>query len=944
MLRMAWRALLYGRGRAAALAAGMLVAAVSFALLTAAVDVNSARITGTVAANWRGPYDLVVLPPGPSQAEPSQPGTGQNLVQVNYLSAAGGGITGAQYRRIANLPGVGVAAPLAVVGYLLETVTLPVPLTSAAVGTSGARVLTVSSRVAADQGLSQYPAQPSGYVYVTPDPLSALQLNQATSTVAATERLPDGKTVPVCGDDLNQNSAPATPFAGVIDTGLDICYSRATGIARLAGISASGPSGPSPVTGYISWSFPVLLAGIDPSAENALTGLRAAVTTGRYLSETAALAPAPAPPGSASANRGVIVPVLGSTTLFDGDSARVTVQVLPASAVAQARSDRNPLRTAATLGAAHGTTVESLTISAATAWQALLANLAVPVTATTGGFAQTVAQYWSAGPLTLHPGPDGALVPAAVTNSPSVWRAALNVNGLAYVSAPPAAADIGFRALSPNATADAAAGARGASSVTLHLSGEFNPAKLPGFTSGGPGAPLASYRAPTLTGANAASRQALGNASLEPDGNMAGYAQPPPLLYTTLAGAQALENSAGTGSAPISSVRVRVSGLRGSVPEQLAKIGAIGAEITRATGLRVVVMAGASPAPVTIELPAGKYGRPALSLTSDWTETGVVLLVLRQADRESIALFVLVLVVCALFLAGAAAAGVRGRRAEIGALRALGWGRPQVFGTIMGEVAVLGLLAGVVGAALSAALITGLGLHVPLWRAVLVLPVSLLLGSAAGFVPAWLASRVQPVAAFAPAVRAPRRGGRRVRSVTGLALTGVARFPGRSALAGVGLAVGILALTVLLAARVSFGTSIGDSTLAGLVTSSTRGVDLVAALLTVGLSAVAVADLAYLGARERAAELAALAAAGWDRWHLGRLLGTEAALVALVGSLLGAAAGLAVAGTAFGLSLGVVLTAVGAALGGLVLSVAVTAAVLALTASQPVTAVLAMDE
>ncbi|MGH3260579.1 MAG: FtsX-like permease family protein, partial [Trebonia sp.] len=215
---------------------------------------------------------------------------------------------------------------------------------------------------------------------------------------------------------------------------------------------------------------------------------------------------------------------------------------------------------------------------------------------------------------------------------------------------------------------------------------------------------------------------------------MAGYAQQPPLLYTTLAGAQALEanalsaqattDPAGAGAAPVSSIRVRVSGLRGSVPEKLAKIGAVGAEVTRATGLRVVVMAGASPVPVTIGLPAGKYGRPALSLASDWTQAGVALLVLRQADKESIALFALVLVVCALFLSGAAAAGVRGRRAEIGALRAVGWGRKQVFGMVVGEVAVLGLLAGVVGAGLSAALIAGLALHVPLWRALLVLPVA----------------------------------------------------------------------------------------------------------------------------------------------------------------------------------------------------------------------------
>jgi hypothetical protein len=69
-------------------------------------------------------------------------------------------------------------------------------------------------------------------------------------------------------------------------------------------------------------------------------------------------------------------------------------------------------------------------------------------------------------------------------------------------------------------------------------------------------------------------------------------------------------------------------------------------------------------------------------------------LVLHQADRESLALLVLILVVCALFLSGAALAGVRGRRTEIGALRAVGWGRRQVFTMVLGEVVTLGGAAG----------------------------------------------------------------------------------------------------------------------------------------------------------------------------------------------------------------------------------------------------------
>jgi putative ABC transport system permease protein len=887
----------------------------------ASVDVSAARIKGDVGANWRGAYDLLVLPAGSAQT-----GTQKQLAQVNYLSAATSGITTSQYQRIGRLPGVGVAAPLAIVGYVLETAYPPVTLSATATGPSGARVLSVTSQFTADQGLSKFPAQPQGYVYITPDQVASQQPGPGGLTDV--EKLPDGKSVSVCGSGNAQAAQQGSPFAATTDTGLDSCYSRA------------GP-GSGPVQGTVKWSFPVLVAGIDPRAENQLTGLSHAMTAGRYLSE--------ADKGSAVGSSGVVVPLIGSSSSFDGDNDHVTVSLLPSAAVGLARSGGAPERIAQTLDAEPGTPVMRATITGEQAWRQLLTELAPAVTADQSNVAQTVGQYWTARQVSYDRGPGGELEPVPVSNPASVWTAGLNVNGLKYVAAPPAAADTGFRVLTEY-TENSAPGRTGVKQPYLRVVGTFNPAQLAGFAGQGPGSPLASYRAPLLTGADAASRQALGSGQLEPDGNMAGYAQQPPLLYTTLAGAAALEGpaAAGTGggqaTAPIGSIRVRVSGLRGSVQQQLAKVGAVGQEIETATGLHVIVTAGASPQPVTIGLPAGAFGRPQLRLTEDWTAISVALVVLRQADRESLALFVLILVVCGLFLAGAALAGVRGRRAEIGALRAVGWGRGQVFTMILGEVVVLGVAAGLAGAALSAVLIAGLKLSVPLWRAVLVLPVAAVLAGVSGLVPAWLAARVPPAAALTPVVRAPRRGGRPIRSVTGLAVTGVARVPGRCALAGTGLAAGVAGLTVLLATHVSFGTSIGDSELAGLVTASTRGDDLVSAVLTIALSAVAIADLTYLGLRERAGELAALAASGWGRAQLGRLLATEAVITAVAGSLVGGAAGLAVAATAFGLSMAIVLAAIGAAVGGTVVALAATTVVLTFTAGRPLAAVLATDE
>ena len=59
--RGAWQAV---ANRAVAPGAGILVAALAFSLLTASVEVNAATIKGAVQANWRGAYDLLVLPSG----------------------------------------------------------------------------------------------------------------------------------------------------------------------------------------------------------------------------------------------------------------------------------------------------------------------------------------------------------------------------------------------------------------------------------------------------------------------------------------------------------------------------------------------------------------------------------------------------------------------------------------------------------------------------------------------------------------------------------------------------------------------------------------------------------------------------------------------------------------------------------------------------------------
>ena len=284
-------------------------------------------------------------------------------MQVNYLSTSTSGITIAQDATIARLPGVAVAAPLEIVGYLLETADIPVVLSPAAAGRSGSRVLVVTSRYTADRGLSAYPPYDEGYVYITTDHLTpqgppGLQRYKG-STTGPTERLPDGKSVIVCPVTFPVSAGQSSPFqrtSGLLDGD---CYSRTGGT-------------PGPVEGMVAWSFPVLVAGIDPGAESELTGLGRAMTSGKYLAEgQGPVTSIPNGPGLALDE----VPVLASTASFDGDTDHVTVSLLPSSDVTIARSGASQAAMTRAFGSQPGTPVMQTTITGAAAWRRLLTEL-----------------------------------------------------------------------------------------------------------------------------------------------------------------------------------------------------------------------------------------------------------------------------------------------------------------------------------------------------------------------------------------------------------------------------------------------------------------------------------------------------------------------------------------------------------------------------------------
>ena len=883
MGKLAWAQLRFRATRTFALLAGLLVAATAFTVLTAASRTEQLRTVGTLTASFSPSYDILVRPQGAQTALEKQTGT----VQPNFLAGIYGGITMAQWRQIQHIQGVQVAAPIAMVGYTFIQVAIPLKLPAANLAGTGRQLYRYTTTWVSEGGSSRI-VQPPSYIYLTPNRLS---VNQQNGTIY--ERLPGGSSVLVCP--LTQ-PIPSAPF-GVADQSGDTCGSRENG----------WPYG----AVDLFWQFPMLIAAIDPDAEAALDGLNKAVVSGHYLAENAGNGKV-VNPGVDGGLPQPTFPVLATGTSGFGEQAVTEVQRLAAPSGPVTLNDATRERDAT----APGQTVFTTTSTAQQAYQQTVKTIGT----------WDVNAYFTVGPVSYRNGPDGSLTPVQVTNPASDW--VMPETGFNGVQPPPMdQAGNQYRVLTRHETSNAVTNLSDLADFPIpKLTGTFDPARIRAFNLLSQ-VPLGAYQPVVAAPADMATSKALGGGDLLPNLNMGGYVSQPVQLITTLSALPALDSVKQFGSGipardPISVIRVRVAGVTGPNAISRARINQVAQQIAVQTGLTVDIVAGSSPKPETVSLPAGKFGQPPLRLTLDWVKKGVAVAILSAVNRQSVLLFALILVVCVLFVGNAATAAVRGRRRELGVLACLGWRRSRLFAVVLGEIAAVGVVAGLLSAAIALPVSAAAGLSASPGRALLAVPAAVLVAVVAGAIPAWLAARAVPAAAVRPATLGVGRG-HHPRGITTLALVNVARTPGRTLVGVLSLAVGIAGLTVLTAVTVAFRGVVVGSLLGDAIAVQVRGVDYVAIAATVLLGVLAVADVLFLNIRERAPELATIRSLGWRESALARLVVSEGVVIGLLGSLAGAGLGLvAVSWFAGQVTHRMIAVAVAAAVIGLVITAA----------------------
>jgi len=875
-------------GRAVALLAALVVAVTSFAVLTATAQTQQLEVNGTVDTNDRGAYDLLVRPTGSRTALESQ----QGLVSSTAMTGLSGGISTAQWKQVLAIPGVYAAAPVAIVGYDLSAVDLPVDLSTYVKPGGAPQLWRVSSSLVSERGLTSIPTG-DVYIYVTGQSLTR-------SDGGIMEGQAGGGTVPVCSgtssiDAATNRSSALTIFCG--STSADDTVNPPGG----ANPGGTGTSGEPTAVGDVTWYFPYLVEAVDPVQEARLDGLDKAVTKGSYF--TAGQQPVvSAMPGAAGGGRQVSIPVLLSNSASMDESMKVTISQMPSKDATLAAGDAGSTNLGDTLAGAAGTAVGHSAFSAQQAYNTLVGSLSTNATPAPGtAFADdNFTQYLSAQPISYSDakGPESSL--SAVPVKPqTLFDPDIGGGELADHSD---LADTAVRTLNQHLSLAYSTLGSTAPVPVMTPVGQFDPEKMATTQSGLGAVPMETYFAPQATGADAASQSALGGKSLLPNSNVAGLLSVPPSMITTLSSLSVLQDSKefsgvtpalGVDAAkPISVIRVKLTGSLGTDALSRRRVQLVAQEIHDRTGLDVDVTMGSSPTPVKVTDPAGTYGRPVLTLDEMWSRKGVAVTIADAVDRKSLLLFILVLTVCALFVTGATSAAVRTRRTELGVLACLGWPARRLFGLILAEVTTMGAVAGLAGAALAFPAGHFSGVHVTAGRALLAVPAAVALAALAALWPAWRAARAHPGEAVRPAVSA-RAHRVRVRGQYSLAWANLRRVPGRTLLGATALAAGTAALVALIGISTAFHGAVAGSLLGDAITVQVRSSDYTAAVIAALLGSATIADVLYTNTHDRASEYALLHSTGWSDRAVTRLVLTEAALTAAGGAAVGAGLALA---------------------------------------------------
>lgn len=853
-----------------------------------------ARVRRDVAVNWRPAYDLIVLPRGAAEAT-SVDLNGRRLRQANFMSSLQGGISASQWNKIKSVPGVEIAAPIAVVGLMRR----------------------------------QYPT------------VNFPGLEAGFYEIERTVHWENGFESRLQG---TASTRFRVQFPGEV-------HNRHTGQLALSDTQVSGFKSDDPqfvAESPATWDMlgldpggTFLVYGIDPVEEDRLVGLEAE-TKGRYLDPRIGMSKV----YSFFLSPRKSYPVYGFPLIANTDGwsksdltfgfSRYDVPALPIGELAKRATPCKPLP-----DPYYGPYCVAQEIREMFAQASLKSvfETEMPFNPSNGfggeirferGKWHTISRSSPQADLPYLARPSGVKYEVLSSHPEGPWLGAVEA--------------IPTGSYGPEPTFRRRIEPRRSPYMEYQLQGRFDGTAIAqAFDDEENWLPEDTYRPPLAVRRFDDNGVAVERKLLRPTANPLGYLLEPPQALTTLKAARQL-----LGDNSISVIRVRVEGVDEAGEEAWTRIEDVARRIEQSTGLETVVTLGSSPARMLVRVPGiakedqgpkeswrTPYGTFQPSHDAEgfgwveepWLTEGAAISYLRAGAVQHLWLVIVLTSASLVYLIAAFTSLALTEVRATAIRRAVGWPRRLVFRHQMTRAALLGISGGVAGlaAGLTAALLAGLPVNFVLAAFGLVLGV--VVCCLAALIPAWRAGAL-PLAGLlsggevAMISSRSRRGNSEAQRIFSLAVAELTRLKTRVLLA---LSAGVIAtgsLIVLVGVGTSFGGSLQVTILGQAILLQTGplqiAVTVVAGVLAVGL----LGEILWQTVIDRRTEIGLLRAIGWRRTQVARLLVWQGVLLGGSCAMLGVLVAGGLTAAVFGLrdTASLLATgAVGAVLGGCVL-------------------------
>ena len=818
------------------LARPLLTALTGIALMTVAISAGTvatfarstqAEFIGDAGRAWDTPYDLLVRPIGSQAALEASDG----LVRPNFMAGVHGGISPDQLDAIRSIDGVEVAAPIAMVGFVnwYSVVTMPLPR-----DVSG--VYRVTARSVGENGLSQYDIEdrlivvsPDGSMMGTDERATAWKLFTSKGQIECRGSV-QCFARSICQRPTCSDPQPMLRGFSVDDAQYDVFVAQ-----------------------------PLIIAGVDPAAEARLAKIDSCVVSGRYLQ------PNDHPTDGSPTDDLERIPVLASNRSFVDET--LTFDLSRAVNGDAIFAGTDPARLQPWQEQA------SLSLTVDDLYQSLLRK---------SDWGADPYPIWSAGDVAYEQLGARHVRPTEVEPNLDIYRLFQGGVGSAgpEVIIPPAARDRAYRDVEAHSDGYVEYPGSKYRLKIFEAVGTYDPSCIPGWDPLA-GGQLDAYSYPSV--------RLEDGRLLTPTRSMSGYVNSPPLMLTTLDSAAWLSDPQRFHGQPgrrfISVVRVKVRGAENPGALGEARLQHVAAAIHDRTGLLVDVVKGSSLADVAVDLPPGRFGRPAELATEGWSKKGVVVRFVEALETSTLGLLAIGYAFAATYVAAATFTSIRRRRREFGALRALGWPSRRLALLIELEVVLQGAAialvvtaAGVVAGSLTSPMATS--------NFVLAGVLTVSVALVTGVIPAigvYRGSSVRALRGSAPIRHVGGPGSIRVLAARELMV--------QSRTASI-VAVGLLATGVMVFALVTliaagFSGSLDTTILGRHVAARAEPYHFVIGTMVLVLAAVANAQLLMLAYEEKRTEIAVLQAAGWPLGAILRFVAWQGLLLATAGAGIG---------------------------------------------------------